>query len=137
MPPARGLTQVLGVIDMPLAKNSSANGELQLLPLWPRFLIASIATAFVLLCDFLFRSEIPLFSPFSSYQMPDWLGALLLVLVWLVPVAWILRWSGLRRATLAQFAFTSLLFVIFTAVALVAIVLLVLVTAGVYLWLFD
>jgi hypothetical protein len=122
---------------MNLANNTSENGELHVLRLWRRVLVASIATALVLLCDLLFRSEIPLFSPFSTYVMPDWLGALLLVLVWLVPVTWILRWSGLRRATLAQFVLASFLFVVSTAASVIAIALVVLVTAAVYLRLFD
>jgi hypothetical protein len=135
--PSARLNLGVWLTGMNLANNKIENGEFHVLRLWRRVLVASIVTALLLLCDLLFRTEIPLFSPFSTYVMPDWLGALLLVLIWLVPVAWILRWSGLRRATLAQFVFTSFFFVVFTVASVVAIALVVLLTAAVYLRLVD
>jgi len=114
------------------ADRSSGEDTLNLFRLWPRFLAASAALAVLLICDFLFRSEIPLFSPYSNYEMPDWLGALLLVMAWFVPVAWVLGISGLRRATAAQFALSSLILIALTALSILTIALVVFVSASIY-----
>ena len=110
----------------------NGDGVLNLFRLWRRFLAASSVLAVLLICDLLFRSEIPLFSPRSSYEMPDWLGALLLIMVWLVPVTWVLGISGIRRATLAQLALSSLIVFTLTALSILVIAILVFVAASIY-----
>ena len=90
-------------------------------------MVVSLVSSIVLVGSLLFGSEIPLFSPFSTYVMPDWLAASLLVLVLIVPVVLVLRFDGLRTASLGRFvivaAATHLLTAIFIFVFAILFVL--------------
>ena len=114
-------------------------GELlYLMPLWRRFVLASLLTALLLIGDFLFGFEISLFSLlFWADTRPDWLGALVLVLLWIVPVAWTLGLNGLRRASLAQFILASLVLLTLTAIAVFMVLLVLMLAASIYVRLVD
>ena len=106
------------------------------MPLAPRFLLASGLTSLLLVGDLLVGPE--LFWPiFWDDSWAAWPRAAMLVILWILPVVWILRRDGIQRSTLAQFLLSIFLHLLLTLLAFVGISIQLVFVASVYSWLFP
>jgi hypothetical protein len=101
-----------------------------------RFLFASVFSTFLLIVclvidDLLIGPD----SWLSPYFWPDWLLAILVVMLWLIPIAWILRLDGIRRCSLSQLVTASFVYFFLTVISVAVALLVVVLGASVHMWL--